>query len=115
MSTGLLIFLSLVLIAIIVVQIGKVSELAAKIRGEEEVNRQNTERTGIGMLVFVTLFLIGCIASAIYYENWMLGYGPHESASLHGLDIDHLFNVTLVLTGIVFVITQIALFYFAIH
>ena len=35
--TALLVFLSLILIVVIAIQIGKVTELAAKIRGEEEM------------------------------------------------------------------------------
>ena len=43
----------------------------------------------------------------------MLGYGPWVSASEHGGQIDSLFNQTLFFTGIVFVLTHIALFWFA--
>jgi cytochrome c oxidase subunit 2 len=43
----------------------------------------------------------------------MLGYGPHQAASAHGPELDSMFNVTLFFTGIVFVLTHIALFYFA--
>ncbi len=42
-----------------------------------------------------------------------MGYGPHQSASAHGRVLDSLFNVTLFFCGIVFVITHVALFYFA--
>ena len=42
----------------------------------------------------------------------MLGYGPLKSASEHGGLIDSAFNVTLIFTGIVFVICHIALFWF---
>lgn len=111
--TALLIFICVALIAIIVVQIGRVTELADKIRGEEEMQIVINHRHGILSLAFVILFLIGCFVSAYVYKNWMLGYGPHEAASEHGGGIDYLFNITLFFTGIVFVITHIALFYFA--
>jgi len=65
------------------------------------------------LMVFCVVFLVGCVASAIYYKNVMLGYGPHESASAHGYDLDSLFNITLFFTGIVFVITHIYLFWFS--
>jgi cytochrome c oxidase subunit II len=51
--------------------------------------------------------------SAWDYRNVMFGYGPHESASEHGKLLDGIFFVTLVITGIVFVLTHIALFWFA--
>ncbi len=111
--TGLMIFLCLVLIAIVIVQIGKVSELASAIRGEEDVeNASNTFHATLGM-IFMVLFLVGCVWSSIYYAPYMLGYGPHQSASAHGGMLDYLFDLTLFFTGVVFVITHIALFWFA--
>jgi len=64
-------------------------------------------------VIFVVGFLIYCVWSAWAYKDVMLGYGPHESASEHGGSLDHLFNVTLFFTGIVFVITQWVLFWFS--
>ena len=43
----------------------------------------------------------------------MFGYGPMTSASEHGFELDSIFNVTLIFTGIVFVITHILLFWYA--
>ncbi|MBK7410225.1 MAG: flagellar motor protein MotB [Saprospirales bacterium] len=111
--TTLLAIACILLITVVVVQIGKVTELATKLRGEEEAEQISNKRTGSFLLVFVFAFLVFCVGSAIYYKNWMLGYGPHEAASAHGSRLDSLFNVTLFFTGIVFVITQILLFYFA--
>jgi len=111
--TGLIIIGILILLAVVIVQIGKVSELSARIRGEEELEYKNNKTQGRWMLGFMVVFLAFCVVSALYFKNWMLGYGPHESASAHGKLIDDLFNVTLLFTGIVFVITHVALFYFS--
>ena len=111
--TGLIIFLIFLLLGVIIVQIGRVTELAAKIRGEEEVEQQNTNRQGKMLMLFLVVFLVLGIGSAIYYKDVMLGYGPLASASAHGGDIDSLFNWTLFFTGIVFVITHILLFWFS--
>lgn len=111
--TGLLAILCLLLITIIVVQIGKVTELAAKIRGEEEVEESANRRQSGYLLFFMVAFLIFTVVSAIYYRNYMLGYGPHDAASEHGSTLDSMFNTTLFFTGIVFIVTQILLFYFA--
>ena len=111
--TALLVILCVVLIGIIAVQIGRVTELAARIRGEEEVQDLVNARNANISIIFLVAFLVFCVVSAIYYKNWMLGYGPHESASEHGGTLDSLFDVTLFFTGIVFVITQVLLFYFA--
>jgi cytochrome c oxidase subunit 2 len=111
--TALLAILCLILMTVIIVQIGKVTELAAKIRGEEEVQARANRSHGNYSLIFMVVFLLATIVSAWYYKDSMLWYGPNESASEHGSSLDYIFNVTLFFTGIVFVITQIALFYFA--
>jgi len=113
MSTGIIILICLILFTIIIVQIGRVSEFASQIRGEDDVDEQNTNRNAVGLMVFGVIFLVASVVSAYYYKNWMLGYGPHESASAHGSDLDFLFNITLFFTGIVFVLTHIALFWFS--
>ena len=110
--TILLVIISIILIAVIIVQIGKVTELAAKIRGEEEMQYEVNRSQGGYMILFLVVFLIGCIVSAVYFKNYMLGYGPHLPASEHGSILDKMFNVTLFFTGIVFVITHVLLFYF---
>ncbi len=109
---GILIVGIIFLFGVVVVQIGKVTDLTAKIRGEETVNRNITNSQAKWLMVFCVVFLVYCVASAWYYKNSMLGYGPHEAASAHGGDIDSLFNVTLFFTGIVFILTHIALFWF---
>jgi cytochrome c oxidase subunit 2 len=110
---GLIITGIILLIGVIVVQIGKVSQLAAEIRGEEEVARRSNESQAKWLVIFMVVFLVFCVVSALYYKNSMLGYGPHEAASKHGVEIDSLFDMTLFFTGIVFVLTHIALFWFA--
>lgn len=109
----LIAFAIVFLLAVIVIQIGKVTELAARIRGEEEVEYQNNTTQGIWGVGFMVVFLVGCIVSAYYYKNYMFGYGPMTSASEHGFELDSIFNVTLIFTGIVFVITHILLFWYA--
>jgi len=111
--TALIILACILLVGIVVVQIGRLTELAARIRGEEEVQLLTNSRNANGFLVFMVVFLVGCFWSAYYYRNYMLGYGPHAAASSHGGTLDSIFNTTLIFTGIVFVLTQIALFWFA--
>ncbi len=111
--TILITILSIILLAVVVVQIGKVTELASKLRGEEVAELESNNRTAFWLLLFGVGFLVFCIWSAWHYKNYMMGYGPHESASEHGGQLDSLFNVTLIFTGIVFVLTQVALFWFS--
>ncbi len=100
------------LLAIIVVQIGKLSDLSAKIKGEEAVELGNNNTQGILGIAFMILFLGLCIYTSYYYKNEMFAYGPLTSASLHGFAVDQLFNITLVITGIVFILTHFLLFWF---
>lgn len=111
--TGLIILLCILLIAIVLIQIGKVTELTAQIKGEREAMRDTSKWNGWLSLAFMVVFLVGVIVSAWAYKNEMMGYGPHTSASAHGGILDSAFNVTLFFTGIVFVLTHIALFWFA--
>ncbi|MCC6462047.1 MAG: OmpA family protein [Saprospiraceae bacterium] len=111
--TALIILLCIILITIVLVQIGKVTELTAQIKGEREVLRDNSKWNGLLSLIFLVIFMVGVFVSTWQYKNQMLGYGPHESASEHGIALDDMFFITLVFTGIVFLLTHIALFWFA--
>jgi cytochrome c oxidase subunit II len=111
--TTLIVLASIVLLCVVAVQIGRISELSAKIRGEEAAELESNHFNARFGMFFVVAFLVMCVASAWYYKNYMLGYGPLELASEHGPKIQTLFNVTLFFTGIVFIVTHIALFWFA--
>ena len=111
--TALIIILCIILLMVVLVQIAKVTELTAQIKGEREVLRENSLWNGWLFLVFMVVFLGGVCVSAWDYRNQMLGYGPLQSASAHGSVLDSLFNVTLFFTGIVFILTHIALFWFS--
>ncbi len=111
--TTIVVLLCIVLLLLIVVQIARVKELAAKLRGEEEVERRSTQSVGISLVFFMVAFLVITAVSAYYYKNYMLGYGPHESASQYGKLIDSAFNWTLLATYPVFVLTHIALFWYS--
>ncbi len=110
--TALLILLSVILIAVVAVQIGKVSELATKIRGEAAMEEITNKRQGAYLFGFMVIFLFVTAISGYAYRNYMYGFGAMNAASEHGPILDKMFNVTLVVTGIVFIGTQIALFYF---
>lgn len=110
--TVFIVFICIVLLAVVLIQIGKVTELAGKIKGEEETQFQTNNWNSNLSLIFLVVFLTGIVVSVIYYKNDMLGYGPHMAASAHGKSLDFLFNVTLFFTGVVFVLTHIALFWF---
>ncbi|HTM65884.1 MAG TPA: cytochrome c oxidase subunit II [Flavipsychrobacter sp.] len=105
-------FLTIVLIAlvfIIIYQIAKASEYAAILRGREKVERQ-TNRTMAWLLV--ALFICGLWGIWQCHEYLMDKMLP-EAASDHGVKYDLMLKVTVIVTGIVFLITQTLLFWFA--
>lgn len=105
------ILISAILLLVLVVgfQIAKASEYVAMIRGFEKTRKQSNRINGALMLVFLVLGLIG-----VYYCNEKLkGTILGEPASDHGVLVDRMLYVTLGVTFIVFLATQIALFWFA--
>ena len=105
--------LCVILLAVFIVQVGKARELASIVRNDPaEQDEINKFHTGLGM-VFMVAFLVACVVSFVYYIPTSLGWGPNIAASEHGPEVDYLFNLTLFFTFIVFVLTHIALFWFA--
>lgn len=101
--------LAVILLAlfIIVVQLFNILKLVADYTGKQIFNANNTN--AILMLVFLVLGMAGAIWEFKAHGKYTIT----EVASEHGVDIDWMFNVTLIITGIVFVITQILLFVYA--
>ncbi len=94
---------------LITFQIAKASEYVAVLRGEEKARKQSNKVNAFMLLAFLVVGLIG-----VYYCNERLKgkiLGP--SASVQGVLIDRMLYITIALTGIVFLITQICLFWFS--
>ena len=96
---------------LITFQIAKASEYVSVMRGEEKSKKQNNRINAFLLLIFLIGGMIG-----VYYCNERLGgkilqFG--SAASNHGVDVDMMMKITLIITGIVFVITQGLLFWFA--
>lgn len=108
MSGFISIFLTC-LVFFIIYQIAKASELASILRGEKKSAAQ-TNRL-MAWLLLITFF-VGMYGIWMCHEAMVDQMLP-ISASEHGVQYDSMFNVTLYVTGIVFVITQFALFWFA--
>ncbi len=96
---------------LITFQIAKASEYVSVMRGEEKSRKQNNRINAFLLLVFLIGGMIG-----VYYCNERLGgkiLQMGSSASDHGVDVDMMMKITLIITGIVFVITQTLLFWFS--
>lgn len=108
MST-LLIIAILLLGFIVVFQIAKASEYVSVLKGEKKTFEQNNKINGFLLLAFMILGLIGVYWCNELFKGKILG----EAASDHGEKIDTMLYITIAITGIVFVITQILLFWFS--
>lgn len=106
-------FITALLLTVFVVQIGKARELASVVRNDPNEEFEINKTQGALGVIFMVLFLLICIGSFIYYVPYLLGWGVNIAASEHGPKIDGLFNLTLLITSIVFFLTQFALFWFA--
>ena len=72
--TSLIVILSVLLLLIIILQIGRINEITAGLRGEEETEVKNANSNGIWLVIYCAIFLIACFVSAYYYLPYMLGY-----------------------------------------
>lgn len=108
MST-ILIIVVLLLGFIVVFQIAKASEYVSILRGEERTRKQTNRINAFLLLAFLIVGLYG-----VYYCHSVLGDKVlGEAASDHGERIDTMILITLIITGIVFFVTQILLFWFS--
>jgi cytochrome c oxidase subunit II len=94
---------------LITFQIAKASEYVAVLRGEEKAKKQTNRINAFMLLAFLIIGLIAAYYCNVKLKGKILG----ESASVQGVDIDRMMWITFWLTGVVFVITQVALFWFA--
>lgn len=94
---------------LITFQIAKASEYVAVMRGLERSRKQSNKINAFMLLAFLIVGLIG-----VYYCNEKLkGKILGDPASDHGVLVDRMLYITLIITFIVFLITQIALFWFS--
>ena len=94
---------------LIVFQIAKASEYVSILKGEKKTFEQNNRINGFMMIVFLVLGLVGVYWCNELFKGKILG----DAASDHGEKIDSMLYITLAITGVVFVITQVLLFWFA--
>ncbi len=101
----------ILLIFIIIFQIAKASEYVNVLKGEEKSNKANNKVNAFFMISFLIVGLIGVYwCNELFYPQTLMAQG---SASDHGEKWDSMFKWTVIITGIVFIITQVLLFWFA--
>lgn len=110
-TTAIFLVAILVLGFLITFQIAKASEYVSVLKGEKKSMEQSNRVNGFLMIVFLVVGLIGVwYCNELFYKKTLL---PFPSASEHGEKIDLMLWITIIITGIVFFLTQILLFWFA--
>ena len=107
--TGFLIFLIIALIVVVMFQVTKTLDMVGELRADEKEEERHGNTQGSLMLAFLVLGLIGFFWTFGAYKNKL--FPP--PASEHGQLLGNLFFWTLLITGIVFILTNILLFVFA--
>ncbi|MFO0415068.1 MAG: cytochrome c oxidase subunit II [Bacteroidota bacterium] len=106
-----LVIAAVLLVLIVIFQIAKASEYVSILKGEEKTNRQTNRINGFLLLGFMILGFVGVWwCNDLLYKDTLF---PQGSASVEGEIIDEMFMITTAVTGLVFIITQFLLFYFA--
>ncbi len=106
-----LLLLVIAMIFLVIFQIAKASEYVSVLKGEKKAREQSNRVNAFLMLAFLVLGLAGA-----YWCNELLAKETlfaQGSASIEGEKIDSMFMLTLYITGIVFILTQILLFWFS--
>jgi cytochrome c oxidase subunit 2 len=98
----------IILVFVIIYQIGKASEYAAILRGEKKVNAQVNRAIAFLLVAMFVLGLWGIWECHMYFKDMMLPVAACKTGERY----DAMFNTTLVVTGIVFLLTQAILFWF---
>jgi len=100
-----------VLIFVVIFQIAKASEYVSVLKGEEKTRKQNNRINAFFLLGFLVFGLIGAwYCNDLYYGKTLF---PQGSASVEGEKIDEMMWITIIITGVVFIITQVLLFWFS--
>jgi cytochrome c oxidase subunit II len=109
--TQLLLIAIILMIFIIIFQISKASEYVSVLKGEEKARKQNNKINAFLLVAFLILGIIGCWwCNDMYYGKTLF---PQGAASELGEKIDLMLYITIGVTGVVFFITQILLFWFS--
>ncbi len=106
-SYNVLLFLLICIVVAVVGRILKIYDLTLQIQSKKGLDWNRLMAVGFGLFIVVGMY-------GAYWEYTVQGSMIlPDAASAHGQKIDEMFNITLIITTIVFVGTQIMLFTFA--
>jgi len=109
--SGYFILIILVLAFVLIFQISKASEYVSVLKGEEKSFKQSNRINAFMFILFMVLGLFGAWwCNELLYDRTLLA---QPAASDHGEKIDFMLWLTIIVTGVVFLMTQVLLFWFA--
>jgi cytochrome c oxidase subunit 2 len=109
--SGYFILIILVLAFVLIFQISKASEYVSVLKGEEKSFNQSNRINAFLFILFMVLGLAGAWwCNELLYDRTLLA---QPAASDHGEKIDYMLWLTIIVTGVVFLMTQVLLFWFA--
>jgi cytochrome c oxidase subunit II len=98
------------MIFLVIFQIAKASEYVSVLKGEDKTRKQTNKINGFLLVAFLVFGLIGVyICNEWFFKKTLFVQG---SASVEGMAIDKMLYMTIAVTGVIFIITQILLFWF---
>jgi cytochrome c oxidase subunit II len=107
----LLVSAIVIMVFVVIFQIAKASEYVSVLKGEDVTRKQTNKINGFLLISFLILGLIGVyVCNHWFYGKTLFVQG---SASKEGEEIDFMFMLTTAITGFVFIVTQILLFWFS--
>lgn len=101
-----------ILVIVGAVRLMRIYQLASELKGgppQWEVTNKDNRANAVMMIVFGMVFFAFCIWQFFEHKDKLLP----PSASVHGQDIDWLFNFNIIIIGFVFFVTNGFLFFFA--
>lgn len=107
-KTNWLLLLLSAIVFIVVVMIIKTIDYVGKLTGREVIPWNNVN--ALLMLLFLILGMSAGLYELSIHNKYLL---LSNSSSAHGVGIDQMMKITFIITGFVFFVTQIALFWFA--
>jgi len=100
-----------VMIFLLIFQIAKASEYVSVLKGEEKSRKQTNRINGFLLVAFLIFGLIGAWwCNHLYYSKTLF---PQGAASLEGENIDTMLWISIAVCGVIFLITQVLLFWFS--
>lgn len=109
--SGLIIAIVILLGIIVIAQIMKVSEVSSEMKdgADNKVSARDNDIQGTLMFMVGMLFIVAVIWMYFAWGDRLLP----KPASLHGAEVDALWNVSMIIINIVFFVVQPILFWFA--